>query len=278
MQLSGWGRYPKIEARLQEPPGVREIAKLLKTTSTPCIPRGAGRSYGDSALAEVAISSRYLDNFIEFNTDSMLLHCATGLTLSAVLQVTVPHGAFLPVLPGTKFVTVGGAIAADIHGKNHHVDGSFCDYVEELSLLLANGDLMVCSRSENTDIFSATCGGMGLTGLIVAAKLRLVPIAGPFIRSRTLRAEHLKMCLELFEEHKSSKYSVAWIDCLATGDKLGRGLLHLGETLLREWRRPKPDGKWELWHFNSFLLASFFLEQTHNWSLQSILLFCWWCR
>ena len=150
------------------------------------IPRGAGRSYGDSALAARVLSSRYLDDFISLDRRALTIRCGAGTTLAEILRVCVPQGLFLPVLSGTKTVTIGGAIAADIHGKNHHVDGSFCDHIERFTLLLPSGETAVCSATENKEYFQATCGGMGLTGMILDATISLKKVPSAFISaSRT---------------------------------------------------------------------------------------------
>ena len=229
MELSGWGRHPRIAAEILAPSGPAAVGAMLGAEGTALIARGAGRSYGDSALATTVLSSRYLDHFIDFDYEALRLRCGAGVNLGEVLDLIVPHGAFLPVLPGTRFVTVGGAIAADIHGKNHHLDGSFCDHVSELRLALADGEIVRCSREENSDLFAATCGGMGLTGVVLDATLMLTPIVSPLIRSRTLAAGNLEECLATLETNRQSKYAVAWIDCLSRGSRLGRGLVYLGE-------------------------------------------------
>lgn len=236
MQLSGWGRYPTISARLLEPSNVRaaeeHLAEVLSADDGSLIPRGAGRSYGDAALAPTVLGTRQLDHFIAFTIESeaiATIHCAAGVSLGALLRVVIPRGFFLPVLPGTRFVSVGGAIAADVHGKNHHRDGCFSNFVESFTLLLTSGEIRRCSRTENSELFMATCGGMGLTGIILDARLRLKKVPSPLINNETIIADNLDACIELLEQHKDHQYSVAWIDCLSHGNELGRGCLFLGE-------------------------------------------------
>ena len=175
METMGRGRYPKTTAELTEPADSLALQKLIASQkkSDSCIGRGAGRSYGDSALAPQLVGSKYLDSFLALDEERKTLRCGSGVTLGDILQVCIPRGLFLPVLPGTKAVSVGGAIAADVHGKNHHLDGSFCAHVEQISLVLASGEIVSCSERENGDLFHATCGGMGLTGVIVEATLTL---------------------------------------------------------------------------------------------------------
>ena len=227
-KLSGWGNYPSHEVRLHRPNCTRDINALNLSSY---IARGSGRSYGDSSLAEDVVSTLLLDDFIEFDRENGYLHCQSGLTLDEILKVIVPAGWFLSVTPGTKFVTLGGAIASDVHGKNHHVEGSFCDFVGGINLLLPDGKQVWCSSTENKMLFHASCGGMGLTGVILDAKIKLKKITASSIRQITLKADNLDHILELFETHASATYSVAWIDCLAKGDKIGQSLLMLGEHM-----------------------------------------------
>lgn len=220
MQIHGWGRYPTIDAGIFQPD---------KLPTTPCIPRGMGRSYGDSSLAPQVISTRPLDLLLDFNAATGQLCCGAGVSLAELLTVFVPRGWFLPVTPGTQFVSVGGAIASDVHGKNHHLHGCFSEYVLNVELMLADGSKITCSRSQYPDLFHATCGGMGLTGLVMTATLQLQRIQSAFIEQTTLKARCLEEALELFANHHAATYSVAWLDCLATGAALGRSLLMLGE-------------------------------------------------
>ncbi|MDP3847587.1 MAG: FAD-binding oxidoreductase [Pseudomonas sp.] len=228
MLTHGWGRYPHHNAQLMQPQTAQEAAQLLNEEA-PVLGRGMGRSYGDSALADKLISTRQLNRLHSFDVQSGLLMCAAGISLGELLEVFVPRGWFLPITPGTKFVSVGGAIASDVHGKNHHLHGCFSQCVENMELLLADGSQVQCSRSERPELFHATCGGMGLTGLIVAATLRLLRIESAYIQQTTFKAANLEEALQLFETHSASTYSVAWIDCLASGEALGRSLLMVGE-------------------------------------------------
>lgn len=231
MEAMGWGRYPKTTAELIQPADSQALQKQFTSQkkSTACIARGSGRSYGDSALSEQLVSSRFLDSFLALDEKTKTLRCGAGITLGDILKVCIPRGLFLPVLPGTKAVSVGGAIAADIHGKNHHLDGSFCNHVESIALVLASGELVTCSEQENAELFRTTCGGMGLTGMIVEARLSLDSISSSYIDQRSLVANNLAECFEHIADNAGSKYSVAWLDCLATGDSLGRSILYLGE-------------------------------------------------
>jgi len=230
MRLSGWGRYPTANAELLAPASQGMLGRWLRNgLPGPGIARGQGRSYGDSALAETVLSSRHLDHFLGLDEEQGVLHCSAGVTLAEILQLIVPRGLFLPVMPGSRFVSLGGAVAADIHGKNHHQDGCFSDHVKSLTLMLASGEIRQCSREQNSELFTATCGGMGLTGVILEVRLSLMRVPGAFINSKTLPAKNLDQSLELLDEHRDARYSVAWVDCLASGEASGRGIVYLGD-------------------------------------------------
>jgi len=230
LKISGWGRYPVIESEIlfANQPGL--VNSLVHSSNdSNLIARGLGRSYGDSSLAPHTLNTTKLDQFLSFDENTGILSCLAGVSFAEILKVFVPKGWFLPITPGTQFVTVGGAIASDVHGKNHHIDGSFSEHVCQLSLCLANGETINCSATENRELFLATCGGMGLTGIITQASFKLIKIDSAYIDETTYKTVNLEETLALFEEHQQTTYSVAWIDCLATGKNLGRSLLILGE-------------------------------------------------
>jgi decaprenylphospho-beta-D-ribofuranose 2-oxidase len=227
-ELHGWGRYPRQMVRTWRPCTATECAATLECAA-PLIATGLARSYGDSAMANRVLNTQSLDNFIAFDADTGELICESGVSLDAILRTFVPRGWFLPVTPGSRFVTVGGAIASDVHGKNHHGAGTFGQHIQCLTLLLGNGEIVSASPTENADLFAATCGGMGLTGLILKVTLTLKRISSSNILQTTLKVQNLQAALDAFEQHSASTYSVAWIDCLAKGENLGRSLLMLGE-------------------------------------------------
>ena len=228
MDICGWGRTLRVDADVSIPLSNTQCTQaLIKTESL--IARGLGRSYGDSSLACHVLDTHLLDHFIAFDDTTGLLTCAAGVSLDDILHVFVARGWFLPITPGTRFITMGGAIASDVHGKNHHMDGTFTDHVTQIELLLGNGERVFASREENTDLFHATCGGMGLTGIILSASLRLKSIHSSDIIATTIKTPDLDAVLAAFSEHANSTYSVAWIDCLARGKSLGRSLLMLGD-------------------------------------------------
>lgn len=175
LKLSGWGRYPVLDCRPEHLRGREDIPDLFASTDT-LIARGNGRSWGDAALnPDLTVSMLKMDRMQAFDEKMGLLTCEAGVLLADILDVFVPRCWFPAVVPGTKFVTVGGMIAADVYGKNHHRDGSFGTYVESLLLVTADGETRTCSRTENTDLFHATLGRMGLTGVILSASFRLKP-------------------------------------------------------------------------------------------------------
>ena len=228
MKLSNWGNFPKTDAEVRTFGNTAE-ARLATEDWKQLIPRGLGRCYGDSSLAPHVISTLHNNRFLEFDQERGILRCQSGLSFAEILEVIVPAGWFLPVTPGTKFITLGGAIAADVHGKNHHSEGSFSQHLDHLVLMAAGGELYSCSRTENPSIFWATCGGMGLTGLILEGTFRLKKIETAYIVEESSKARNVDELYKLFESSGDFTYSVAWIDCLAKGKHLGKGILLNGE-------------------------------------------------
>ncbi len=229
MRISGWGKYPVVDAELGSAASEAEVRSAVEKEDGALIARGLGRSYGDSSLSQRVLSMLRLDRMLAFDEEQGRLKCEAGVTLSDILDVFAPRGWFLPVVPGTRFVTVGGAISADVHGKNHHRDGSFCDFVESMEVMLASGETRTCSPDENTELFRAVCGGMGLMGIVLRAVLRLRRIETVYIKQKNIAAPNLDTMLDLFHEHEAATYSVAWIDCVARGGSMGRSVLMLGE-------------------------------------------------
>jgi decaprenylphospho-beta-D-ribofuranose 2-oxidase len=237
--ISNWGNYPKVEASLKSFKNVKEIGEELQSDSS-YIARGNGRCYGDSSLNTCIISTLKYDKILEFDQANAIITCQAGLTFESLIQFLVPRGLFLPVTPGTKFITVGGAVASDIHGKNHHVDGSFGDHIIKMEILLASGKVVECARGQEGDLFDATCGGMGLTGIILSVKFKLKKINSAFIKQTSIKAKDLDEIFELFDKYKANTYSVAWIDCLQRGNSLGRSLLMVGEHATEKESSPLP--------------------------------------
>lgn len=226
--IANWGNYPVMETEEKTFSFAEQLNETL-LHSDKIIARGNGRCYGDASLSENTISTLKYDKILSFDTEKGIFECQSGLTLDKILEVIVPKGWFLPVTPGTKFITIGGAIASDVHGKNHHVDGCFSHHVLEMDVLLADGKTITCSSTQNSDLFWATCGGMGLTGIITRATFDLKKIESSYIKQKQIKAKNLEEIIQLFEEYKHYTYSVAWIDCLKKGKHFGRSILMLGE-------------------------------------------------
>lgn len=226
--IANWGNYPVMETDEKSFSFAEQLSFTLQNNNE-IIARGNGRCYGDASLAKNTVSTLKYDKILSFDTEQGILECQSGLTLDKILEVIVPQGWFLPVTPGTKFITIGGAIASDVHGKNHHVDGAFSQHVLEMDVLLANGETVTCSPTQHSDLFWATCGGMGLTGIITKAKFDLKKIETAYIKQKQVKAKNLEEIIRLFEEYKQYTYSVAWIDCLKKGNSFGRSILILGE-------------------------------------------------
>ena len=230
--LSGWGRYPVESCHVFRPEKRSEVAATLASGSQPSyIPRGLGRSYGDAALNENAgvIWPVLLNRFLSFDSAAGVLECESGVSLAEIIQYFLPRGWFLPVTPGTKFVTVGGAIAAEIHGKNHHKDGSFSNFVLDFRLLAPTGEVLLCSPAVHPEIFWATVGGMGLTGVVLSARLQLRRVDSAYVFVDFYKAPNLEDALTTMEaSDERYEYSVAWIDGIATGKTMGRSVLMRG--------------------------------------------------
>lgn len=228
MMLSGWGRFPQQWCNVHQPGSEAELCALL--AHGPRIARGNGRGYGDCAMQRNAtLDMRRFSRMLAFDPASGQLVTEAGVLLSDVIATFLPRGWFPPVTPGTKFVTIGGMVAADVHGKNHHRDGTFGRFVDWIDLMGEDGYVRRCSREENADLFAWTIGGMGLTGIILRIALRLRRVESAYIRQTTLPAKDLDSVMALFEQHSQATYSVAWIDCLSGGARLGRSALMLGE-------------------------------------------------
>lgn len=228
MSISGWGNYPKEECTTTNYESELTLKQLIKAQKE-LIPRGNGRSYGDSALSKNIVNVKTHDHFISFDDTKGILHVQAGVLLSDIINCLVPRGWFLKITPGTKLITIGGAIASDVHGKNHHVAGCFSESIVDLRLMLPTGDIVNCSKDENNELFRATCGGMGLTGIILDAKISLKKINSKYINQTTIKTNNLKETFAAFEQYQNQPYSVAWIDCQASQENLGRCLLMVGD-------------------------------------------------
>jgi decaprenylphospho-beta-D-ribofuranose 2-oxidase len=234
--LSGWGRTAATAADVaapHDPAGVREL--LAATNGRGVVPRGLGRAYGDAAqnAGGRVIDTTGLTRFLAVDVEGGVARVEAGVSLDALASAMLPFGWFLPVTPGTAFVTVGGAIASDVHGKNHHRDGSFCEHVLSLVLLTPAGERLELTPDD--ELFWATAGGMGLTGVVVEATVRMTPVETAWVREDVERAANVDDCMARMDARDDEyRYSVAWIDCLARGRRLGRSVLLRGDHATRD--------------------------------------------
>jgi len=229
--LTGWGRYPLSESDIYRPEKIAELQAVVTADSTSLIARGAGRAYGDAALNDQnrVVDLTRLNRMLSFDAATGLLRCEAGVTIAELIDVFLPRGFFPPVTPGTRFVTLGGSIAADVHGKNHHRDSSLASHVTGFDLMIASGEVLRCSREENSELFWATVGGMGLTGVILELELRMRRVESAYLDGELIRAGNIDAAIEAFERIDSLYgYSVAWIDCASGGGALGRSVLNAG--------------------------------------------------
>jgi len=227
--ISGWGQFPVETCRVFRPEKRASLEAILASgAESSYIARGLGRSYGDAALNRDGgvICFERLNRLIAFDPETDVLECEAGVTFAEILDCFLPRGYFLPVTPGTKFVTLGGAIAHDVHGKNHHRAGTISNFVLDFRLQTPRGDVMTCSPRENPDVFWATVGGAGLTGFLLSARLRLQRVETAHVLVDFLKVPHFWDAIDaMAESDHLYEFSVAWIDCLARGNALGRSVL-----------------------------------------------------
>lgn len=236
--LTGWGRTAPSQASVYEPVQIEQIAtQLTETNPRGVIARGLGRSYGDAAqnAGGTVLSMLNLKQILAIDQSTGDVTVQSGVSINALIKALLPIKRFPVVTPGTRYVTIGGAIAADIHGKNHHLDGSFCDHVTQFKLLTPTGEIRAVSTQSEPDLFAATAGGMGLTGIVLEASLRTRTVETNRVWVETERANNLDDALTIMNASDNSyRYSAAWIDCSAGGKKLGRSVLTRGDHALLE--------------------------------------------
>lgn len=229
--LQSWGRYPQVKHTHVLPIYWRCDVPDLECVEQSVLPHAYGRSYGDSCLndAGIVLDVSHLNRFISFDAEHGVLCCEAGVSLADILEVIVPRGWFLPVTPGTKFVSVGGAIANDIHGKNHHSGGTFGCHVKRFKLLRSDGQRLVCTPTQNSALFQATIGGLGLTGLILWAEIQLQRIVNPYIDAECIRFRSLDEFFALSAaSDRDFAYTVSWVDLFVGGEALCRGIFTRG--------------------------------------------------
>lgn len=242
--VTSWGRLASEPHSVVGLHDRHRVADVVRGATLPGLVYGNGRSYGDVCLnpGGTLWTARGLDRFIAFDAEAGVIDCEAGVLLKEIIEVALPRGWFLPVVPGTQFVTVGGAIANDVHGKAHHVAGSFGDHVLGFELLRTDGTVLRCAPDENREWFEATVGGLGLTGVIVRARLRLRRVDGPWLDAQTVPFDSLERFFELSAHAKPRfEYTVAWIDCVSGGG--GRGVFFQGNHAARRDHPPARRAK-----------------------------------
>jgi decaprenylphospho-beta-D-ribofuranose 2-oxidase len=242
MILSGWGRYPRLECSVYRPRTEDELRSRVSQGRV--IARGNGRAYGDSALSVAnTVDMRAFNHLLAFDPETGQVTAEAGILLADIVHTFLPRGWFPFITPGTKFVTIGGMIAADVHGKNHHIDSSFGAFVDWFDVMGADGLVRRCSRETHPDLFFWTIGGMGLTGIILRAAFRLRPVESAWIKQTIKAAPNLYSAMDAFEVEQGTTYSVAWLDCMSSGEAMGRSLIILGDHALKgELHKPQSDG------------------------------------
>ena len=230
LNLSGFGRYPRAQCKVFRPERMKEVVEGLSLADK-VIPRGLGRAYGDAAINphRFALLMERLDRMLAFDEQSRVLRCEGGVTLDDIIMTFLPRGYFLPVTPGTRYCTVGGCFSCDVHGKNHHKDGSFGNFIRSVRILLPNLDVVECSPTKNSELFYAALGGMGLLGVVLEVEIELMKVESSFMVVDFVRTKDLDDTLRTFHERDERyQYSVGWIDCVASGASFGRGVLMFG--------------------------------------------------
>jgi len=211
------------------PNSIEELKSFIQSKKQ-FIPVGNFKSYGDCALGDTMLKFSPPKN-IHINKKDRVATVSSNVLLGELIQHALPKGMFPIVVPGTKYVTIGGAIAADVHGKNHHLDGCFSDHVLSFNLLTQDGKHIQCDKNKTPDLWKSTCGGMGLTGVITSAKIKLQKVKSPIIGQKAIKVDSLSELFNCFKQNNSDPYSVAWIDCTAKGDSLGRGVYMSGRFI-----------------------------------------------
>ena len=238
--VSSWGRLSR-EPHLLQPLRDRHRLDLRGAGGGPALPYGNGRSYGDACLNPGGRlwTTRTLDRFISFDATSGVIECEAGVLLAEIIAVALPRGWFLPVTPGTRYVTLGGAVANDVHGKNHHRAGTLGEHVRSLVLARSDGSQLECSPSQRQEWLAATIGGLGLTGVIVSARLQLMQVPGPWLSTDTVSFETLSDFFTLSRESERDwEYTVAWVDCVHGRGRDTRGIFFRANHALHDAASP----------------------------------------
>jgi FAD/FMN-containing dehydrogenase len=245
-QFESWGRYPRYNAKVVPLNWQDDFPRAIAGSHDSVLPVGLGRSYGDVCLLKdgTLLQTTSMNRLIDFDPATGILTAEAGISLAQILEFAVPRGFFLPVSPGTKYVTLGGAIANDIHGKNHHVAGTFGCHVTKFELVRSDGTRRLCTPTENADWYAATIGGLGLTGFIAWASVRLIPIVSRNIDVEYTHFHGVDEFLELTQRFASATYTVSWVDVTSTGKNFARGIFMSGEhSSVPGELKPSPEPK-----------------------------------
>ncbi|TDM00179.1 MAG: FAD-linked oxidase [Flavobacteriaceae bacterium] len=231
-EISNWGNYPKISAQVYKPRTLDEVSTFIqncKNQNLTFVASGNMRCYGDANLSPISLSLLELNKWITFDREKGVIKVQSGVLLRDILQTIVPAGFFLPVTPGTNLITIGGAVASDVHGKNHHKEGCISSFVLSMGIADESGEILICNPSQNQELFWSTFGGMGLTGVVCWVELKLKRIETTYIKQEAIQCQNLKEIFHELEASENWTYTVAWIDCLQSGKNLGRSILLRGE-------------------------------------------------
>ena len=225
-KLSGWGKNKFFNCNIAYPKNINELKALVKGN---IIARGLGRSYGNSSIQPSStIVTTKLNKILYFNKKNGIIEVESGISIKELVKETVRNGWFLPVTPGSKYITIGGMVASDVHGKNHHKVGSFRNFILDLRVINNRGKVLLCNKIKNRDLFNYTIGAMGLTGIIYSCRFKLKKISSNLIFQETFKNINLKETIKSFENSKNWEYNVAWLDSSANKESLGRSILYRG--------------------------------------------------
>lgn len=229
MKLSGWGNNKFVNCKVHYPKNIIELKVLIKND---VIVRGLGRSYGDSSIQpNLTIITSKLKKILYFDKKKGIIEVESGISVKDLIKETINKGWFLPVTPGSKNITIGGMVASDVHGKNHHKVGSFRNFITELKVLNYKKKIISCNKKKNSNLFNYSIGGMGLTGLIYSCRFKLKKISSDLIFQETLKNKNLKETIKSFENSKNWEYNVAWLDSSANKESIGRSILYRGHHI-----------------------------------------------
>ena len=238
ISLYGWGRTDKFISRISSPKNLKELIKVSKKKEL--IARGYGRSYGDSSIQKkFTIITKNLNKIIKFDEKNGIIEAQSGISIKELLNLTLPKKWILPVIPGSKFISLGGMVASDIHGKNHHIEGSFRNHILEIKMINDKG-YITCNKKKNRDLFSYTIGGMGLTGVIYSCKFKLKKVSSNYIFQETIKSSNLKETIKSIYNSSKWNYNVAWVDTSSSGNSIGRSVLFRGNHI-KEKRKDEID-------------------------------------